>query len=70
MRRTRRTSKATTEEIARAIERDGRCDVFHSGSYCKIYYAFGQKWRISLSHWGTVKSVEQIREDGTPVSLR
>ena len=69
MRSTRRTGKLTREEVARAIEREGRLEVFKSGSFLKYYQAFGQRWKITYSTMGSVKSIEQVREDGTPVRL-
>lgn len=61
--------KRTKEELARSIIQEGEFDHYRSSSLFKHYRAFGQMWLITYTSGGTVKSIEQVDENGKRISF-
>lgn len=65
----KRPIKRTKEELAKSIIDEGVFDGYYSNTRTHYYDAFGQRWKLTYNTLGNVKSVEQVRADGTPVRL-
>ena len=65
----RKTSKRTLKEIAKSIIDEGILDGYYSSVFTKYYDAFGQRWKITFSTLGNLKSVEQVDRDGRPIKF-
>jgi hypothetical protein len=63
----KRPVKRTKEEIAQSIIKEGILDGYYSSVYTRYYDAFGQRWKLTYSTLGNIKSIEQVRQDGTPI---
>ena len=61
--------KRTKEELARSIMQEGKLDYYHSSTLFKYYTAFGQRWLITYTSGGTVKSIEQVDENGVSIGF-
>ena len=64
-----RPVKRTKEELARSIIQDGEFDHFHSSKQFRYYRAFGQNWILTYSSGGTLRSIEQIDENGKRIGF-
>ena len=69
MGRVRRSGKRTLNEIAGSIISEGKMDNRHSRVHVRYYDAFGQRWKIIFNSVGNVKSIIQVRKDGTIVTF-
>lgn len=65
----RKTSKRTLKEIAKSIIDEGVLDGYYSSTRVRYYDAFGQRWKITFSICGNIKSVEQVDRDGRPIKF-
>lgn len=64
-----KTTKRTKEELVLSIIQEGEFDYYRSSTLFKYYRAFGQRWLITYSNNLTIKSVEQVDENGNRIGF-